>query len=79
MFDALRAWLIRKGFGFRALFWMTGALAFLISPVADNLTTALIMCAVVMAVGGGNKRFVTLALHQHRGRGQCRRRLQSLR
>jgi NhaD family Na+/H+ antiporter len=61
VFDALRAWLIRKGFGLRALFWMTGGLAFAISPVADNLTTALLMCAVVMAVGGENARFVTLA------------------
>jgi NhaD family Na+/H+ antiporter len=61
VFDALRSWLIRKGFGFRALFWMTGGLAFFISPVADNLTTALLMCAVVMAVGGDNTRFVSLA------------------
>jgi NhaD family Na+/H+ antiporter len=60
-FEALRAWLIRKGFGLRALFWMTGALAFLIAPVADNLTTALLMCAVVLAVGGDNRSFVTLA------------------
>ena len=61
VFDALRAWLIRKGFGFRQLFWMTGILAFFISPVADNLTTALLMCAVVLSVGGDNLRFVTLA------------------
>jgi NhaD family Na+/H+ antiporter len=61
VFDALRAWLVRKGFGFRALFWMTGTLAFFISPVADNLTTALLMCAVVMAVGGDNKQFVSLS------------------
>ena len=61
VFQALRAWLIRSGFGFRSLFWITGTLAFLISPVADNLTTALLMCAVVLAVGGDNSRFVTLA------------------
>jgi NhaD family Na+/H+ antiporter len=61
VFDALRAWLIRKGFGFRKLFWLTGILAFFISPVADNLTTALLMCAVVLAVGGSNTRFVTVA------------------
>jgi Na+/H+ antiporter NhaD/arsenite permease-like protein len=36
-------------------------LAFFISPIADNLTTALLMCAVVLAVGGDNSRFVTLA------------------
>jgi NhaD family Na+/H+ antiporter len=61
VFNALRSWLVRKGFGFRALFWMTGTLAFFISPVADNLTTALLMCAVVLAVGGDNSRFVTIA------------------
>ncbi|MGD8484991.1 MAG: sodium:proton antiporter NhaD, partial [Thioalkalispiraceae bacterium] len=61
VFDALRSWLIRKGFGLRKLFWLTGILAFFISPVADNLTTALLMCAVVMAVGGNNTRFVSLA------------------
>ena len=61
VFDALRSWLIQKGFGFRQLFWMTGFLAFFISPVADNLTTALLMCAVVLAVGGDNIRFVSIA------------------
>ncbi len=61
VFDALRGWLIARGFGFRALFWITGILAFFISPVADNLTTALLMCAVVLAVGGDNSRFVTIA------------------
>lgn len=60
VFDALRAWLIQSGFGFRALFWITGVLAFFISPVADNLTTALLMCAVIMAVGAGNARFISL-------------------
>lgn len=61
VFDALRSWLVNKGFGFRALFWLTGILAFFISPIADNLTTALLMCAVVLAVGGDNTKFVTLA------------------
>ena len=61
VFDALRSWLVRHGFSFRALFWTTGLLAFLISPIADNLTTALVMCAVVMAVAGDYPRFVALA------------------
>jgi len=61
VFDALRSWLIRKGFGFRALFWMTGILAFFISPIADNLTTALLMCAVVLAVGSSSPKFIGLA------------------
>jgi len=61
VFEALRSWLIRKGFGYRALFWVTGLLAFFISPIADNLTTALLMAAVVMSVGAGNQKFVLLA------------------
>jgi len=59
-FEALRSWLVKKGFGFRQLFWITGGLAFIISPIADNLTTALLMCAVVMAVGASNNKFVLL-------------------
>ncbi len=61
VFEALRSWLIRKGFSLKTLFWVTGTLAFFISPVADNLTTALLMAAVVMAVGGSNQRFVLLS------------------
>jgi NhaD family Na+/H+ antiporter len=61
VFEALRSWLVKKGYGFRKLFWITGVLAFFISPIADNLTTALLMCAVVMAVGGDNTKFVLLA------------------
>jgi len=61
VFQALRAWLVSRGFSLRSIFWITGLLAFFISPVADNLTTALLMGAVVMAVAGDNVKFVTLA------------------
>ncbi|WP_394126521.1 sodium:proton antiporter NhaD [Vibrio hepatarius] len=61
LFDALQAWMVGKGFNFKTLFWLTGILAFFISPIADNLTTALLMCAVVMKVGGDNPRFINLA------------------
>ncbi len=61
VFDALKVRLINRGFTLRQLFWITGFLAFFISPVADNLTTALIMGAVVLAVGHSNVRFVSVA------------------
>ncbi|MBC8494266.1 MAG: sodium:proton antiporter NhaD [bacterium] len=61
VFEQLKVWLINKGFNFKQLFWLTGILAFFISPFADNLTTALIMGAVVMAVGKGNPVFVSVA------------------
>jgi NhaD family Na+/H+ antiporter len=61
VFDALRDWLVSKRFNYRSLFWITGALAFLISPIADNLTTSLIMCAVIMAVGQDQPKFISLS------------------
>lgn len=61
VFDALRAWLVSHHFSYRKLFWLTGTLAFFISPVADNLTTALLMCAVVLAVGANSPKFVSLS------------------
>jgi len=61
VFSALRAWLIGRDFSLRKIFWITGLLAFFISPLADNLTTALLMGAVVMAVGKGNQAFVIVA------------------
>lgn len=61
VFAALRSWMVGAGYSFRKLFWLTGILAFFISPIADNLTTALLMCAVILAVGRGNERFILLS------------------
>jgi Na+/H+ antiporter NhaD/arsenite permease-like protein len=61
VFEALRSFLIKRGYSYKKLFWITGFLAFFISPVADNLTTALLMGAVVLAVGADKPKFVSLA------------------
>ncbi|MFH1216893.1 MAG: sodium:proton antiporter NhaD [Pseudomonadota bacterium] len=61
VFETLRVKLVGAGLSFRKLFWITGLLSFFISPVADNLTTALLMCAVVMAIGKDNPKFVMLS------------------
>ncbi|MCB2183450.1 MAG: sodium:proton antiporter NhaD [Desulfobulbaceae bacterium] len=61
VFQALRTWLVSRGFSLRVIFWVTGLLSFFISPIADNLTTALLMGAVAMAVGGDNRKFVVIA------------------
>lgn len=61
VFEALRSQLTRRHLSYRQLFWVTGTIAFLISPVLDNLTTALVMSAVILAVCAGNKRFITLS------------------
>jgi len=58
VFTALRAKLIAKGYSYRELFWITGALAFFISPVADNLTTALILSTVLLTIDNKTKEFL---------------------
>jgi len=62
IFNAMRVKLINKKLSLRSLFWACGVLAFVISPIADNLTTSLILGAVCLAVGAGNKKFITLSL-----------------
>jgi NhaD family Na+/H+ antiporter len=60
VFDVLRSNLVGMGLSYRQLFWLTGILAFFLSSVLDNLTTALVMGAVVVAVGAGAHRFIIL-------------------
>lgn len=58
VFNALKAKLTAKGYNYRELFWITGTLAFFISPVADNLTTALILSTVLLTIETKNKAFL---------------------
>ena len=60
VFAALRAWLIARELTLIQIYWATGLMAFFLSPIADNLSTALLMGAVVMAVGHNNVKFVTV-------------------
>ena len=61
VFESMRAELVTHKLGYQALFWLTGIISFFMSAVLDNLTTALIMSGVILAVGAGNVRFVTIA------------------
>lgn len=61
VFESLRVYLTNQQLSYRQLFWITGILTFIISPIADNLTTALLMCAVVMSLAKNNAKFVSVA------------------
>lgn len=50
VFERLKYNLVSKGYSYRKLFWLTGFIAFFISPVADNLTTALILSTVLITI-----------------------------
>ena len=61
VFNALRAKLVKAGLSYRQLFWATGIIAFSLSPVTDNLTTAIILGAAAIAVSAGNTAFVAIS------------------
>lgn len=58
VFFTLRYKLVSKGYTYKKLFWITGLLAFFLSPIADNLTTALILSTVLLTIDGKNKKFL---------------------
>lgn len=60
VFDALRSTLVSRNLSYRQLFWLVGGLAFVFGPIIDNLTTALVLGAVVVAVGVGSYQFIVM-------------------
>lgn len=58
VFDSLKYNLVSKGYTYKKLFWLTGFLAFFISPIADNLTTALILSTVLVTIDKEKKEFL---------------------
>ncbi|MEA3315037.1 MAG: sodium:proton antiporter NhaD, partial [Campylobacterota bacterium] len=58
VFEKLKFNLISKGYTYRQLFWITGFIAFFLSPIADNLTTALILATVLITIEQKNKAFL---------------------
>ncbi len=63
VFELVRFKLLGAGLSQRAIFWATGAAAFILSPFLDNLTTALALVSVVIAVGSAtrDRNFVSLS------------------
>ncbi len=60
VFEALKIKLLQKGYDFKKLFWITGLIAFFLSPVADNLTTALILSTVLLTLEHHNRQFLVI-------------------
>ncbi|MBE0491797.1 MAG: sodium:proton antiporter NhaD [Sulfurospirillum sp.] len=58
VFDTLKYNLVSKGYSYKKLYWLTGLIAFFLSPVADNLTTALILSTVLITIERKNKKFL---------------------
>jgi len=61
VFLALRSWVGHRQYTYRHLFWVTGLGTFCLSPFLDNLSTALVMGAIILNLERDNRRFVALA------------------
>ena len=60
VFNKLKYNLVSKGHDYKKLFWITGIIAFFLSPIADNLTTALILSTVLLTIDKDNKQFLVV-------------------
>lgn len=56
VFEVLRSRLTAMRLSSRGIYWSVGALSFMLSPIADNLTTALVMGAVAISSLGHDKK-----------------------
>ncbi len=60
LFAALGRLVCCRLYSYRTLFWMVGLLSFFISPFINNLATVLVASAIILAIGGGNRKFIAL-------------------
>lgn len=61
VFEKIKSSMITKKLSYRQIYTLTGILAFMLSPIADNLTTALLFCSIIVTTGKNNKNFINLA------------------
>jgi len=60
LFAVLRASLVTQSNSLRGVYWATGATAFGLAPLMGDLPTALIMTGMVLGIGSGDRRFVSV-------------------
>ncbi len=60
VFIALRSWLCNRGLSYRGLFWSTGIATFFLSPFLDNLSSALLVGALILVIEPDNRRFISI-------------------
>ncbi len=58
--EKLKNIILSKNLSYKKIFWIINFLTFFISPIADNLTTALIMCSITNSIGKNKKSFIKL-------------------
>lgn len=61
LLNNIKIYFLKKKYSYKKIFWITGGLSFILSPLADNLTTALIMCSVILTIEKKDKNFINLS------------------
>ncbi|MGZ5051617.1 MAG: sodium:proton antiporter NhaD [Methylobacter sp.] len=61
IFDSLRIVLVKRGYNYRQLFWITGVLSFALSTVISSLTVGLLMGYIILVIGKEQPKFIGLA------------------
>jgi len=60
LFHAVRDWVFREGYSRHTVYWLTGSATFLLSPILDNLSAALLMGTVILTLCRASRQFVNL-------------------
>lgn len=60
-FDFIKELIFSKNLSYKKIYFLTGFLSFFISPIADNLTTALLMTSVILSIECKNTSFINLS------------------
>lgn len=58
-FELLKYFFLKKNYSLKQIYWITGLSSFILSPIADNLTTALIMSSILISIEN-DKKFINL-------------------
>lgn len=58
VFAQLRQWLVKRQFSLRSIFWITGTLAFVLSPFIANLAVALLMVTIIVGIAPAHRNFL---------------------
>ncbi|CAB3976471.1 sodium:proton antiporter NhaD [Candidatus Azoamicus ciliaticola] len=59
--DIIRNKIAKNNISYKKIYWTTGFLAFFISPIADNLTTALFASSILISMESKDTKFLNLA------------------
>lgn len=60
-FEFIKNLIILKKMSYRKIYFLSGIISFFISPIADNLTTSLLMSSIILNINVKNKNFINLS------------------